>query len=290
MGAFSEQLTTARKAAHLTQEQLAEKVHVTRAAVSHWENGRYLPDFDMIRELSRALDYRFDINGVAGELAGGDAAEAAAVPAETTAVPAETSAPPTETGPDPEPTAADGPRGHAGYRRLAAWICAAALVITAVLFLTGGLPGGKDPAQQEFTAENEPGVRYRISDYQAVTPREDGKAYLVINTESRVEHGENKDFWMYSFVMHEDQEPAFRLTETELVYFFTDHVHPTHYLEKDLAAAQIGPELPYGHTVSFDGGCPMDQKNMTGVGFKAIGRDENGAELSFTAYIPFPAP
>ena len=40
----------------LTQEQLAEKVMVTRQAVSHWENGETQPSTDTLKLLSRLFD------------------------------------------------------------------------------------------------------------------------------------------------------------------------------------------------------------------------------------------
>ena len=40
----------------LTQEMLAEKVHVTRQAVSRWENGETVPNIDTLRLLSQLYD------------------------------------------------------------------------------------------------------------------------------------------------------------------------------------------------------------------------------------------
>ena len=42
-----------------TQQQLADAVHVTRAAISHWETGRTIPDYDVIQELEQILGYSF---------------------------------------------------------------------------------------------------------------------------------------------------------------------------------------------------------------------------------------
>lgn len=56
---FAEQLIAARKAAGLTQEQLGEKMHMSRQGISHWENGRALPDAEMLKQLSQALGYDF---------------------------------------------------------------------------------------------------------------------------------------------------------------------------------------------------------------------------------------
>lgn len=46
----------ARKARGLTQEQLANLVHVSRQTVSHWENGRAEPGYDMLRTLAEELN------------------------------------------------------------------------------------------------------------------------------------------------------------------------------------------------------------------------------------------
>ncbi len=41
-----------RKANHMTQQELGEKVGVTNKTVSRWENGNYMPDIEMIQILS----------------------------------------------------------------------------------------------------------------------------------------------------------------------------------------------------------------------------------------------
>ncbi len=40
----------------LSQNELAERVHVTRQAVSRWENGETTPNIDTLKLLSRELD------------------------------------------------------------------------------------------------------------------------------------------------------------------------------------------------------------------------------------------
>ena len=45
-----------REAKNMTQEQLAEKLFVTRQAVSNWENGKTQPDIDTITRISQELD------------------------------------------------------------------------------------------------------------------------------------------------------------------------------------------------------------------------------------------
>ena len=61
---FTDQLTAARKAAGMTQEQLADAVHVARSTISSWEHGRTQPDLDMLRQLGKVLHFDF-LNGEA---------------------------------------------------------------------------------------------------------------------------------------------------------------------------------------------------------------------------------
>ena len=44
-----------RKEQGMSQEQLAQKIHVTRQAVSNWETGRSQPDLDMLETLASAF-------------------------------------------------------------------------------------------------------------------------------------------------------------------------------------------------------------------------------------------
>ena len=47
--AFAEKLVAVRRAHNLTQDQLAEKLYVTRQAVSRWERGEVTPGIDMMK-------------------------------------------------------------------------------------------------------------------------------------------------------------------------------------------------------------------------------------------------
>ncbi|MBR0106855.1 MAG: helix-turn-helix transcriptional regulator, partial [Lachnospiraceae bacterium] len=46
-------LKSLRESRHLTQEELAERLMVTRQAVSRWENGETQPNTDTLRLLSK---------------------------------------------------------------------------------------------------------------------------------------------------------------------------------------------------------------------------------------------
>jgi transcriptional regulator with XRE-family HTH domain len=57
---LAEKLKDARKNAALSQEQLAEKLCVSRAAVAKWESGKGLPDIENLKAISKLLDVSID--------------------------------------------------------------------------------------------------------------------------------------------------------------------------------------------------------------------------------------
>lgn len=57
MPTFAETFRKIRNERHITQEQLAKEMNVSRQTISHWENGRAVPDIDAIKHLSKVLDY-----------------------------------------------------------------------------------------------------------------------------------------------------------------------------------------------------------------------------------------
>ena len=57
---FNEKLQELRKGKGLTQEELAEKLFVSRTAISKWESGRGYPSIDSLKELSRFFSVTID--------------------------------------------------------------------------------------------------------------------------------------------------------------------------------------------------------------------------------------
>lgn len=56
MNSFDNNLKRLRRQRNLKQEELAQRLHVTRQTVSGWETGRRQPDLDMLPKLAQALD------------------------------------------------------------------------------------------------------------------------------------------------------------------------------------------------------------------------------------------
>ena len=57
---ISEKLKEARKKCGMTQDQVAEKIMVSRVTVSHWENGKSLPDIVSLISLSNLYSISLD--------------------------------------------------------------------------------------------------------------------------------------------------------------------------------------------------------------------------------------
>lgn len=58
---FGEKLQNLRKNKGLTQEELAESLHVSRTAVSKWESGRGYPSIDSIKEIASYFSVTVDV-------------------------------------------------------------------------------------------------------------------------------------------------------------------------------------------------------------------------------------
>lgn len=58
---FNEKLQLLRNQRGLTQEELAEKIFVSRTAVSKWESGRGYPSIDSLKELARFFEVTVDV-------------------------------------------------------------------------------------------------------------------------------------------------------------------------------------------------------------------------------------
>ena len=57
---IGEFISKLRKEKNITQQELADKLNVTDRAVSHWENGRRLPDISLLKELGEVFNVTID--------------------------------------------------------------------------------------------------------------------------------------------------------------------------------------------------------------------------------------
>lgn len=58
---LGKKIMTMRNEKNLSQEQLAEKLNVTRQTISNWENGKFYPDIDSLVNLSKFFNVPLDV-------------------------------------------------------------------------------------------------------------------------------------------------------------------------------------------------------------------------------------
>ena len=57
---FGEKIQKLRNQNKWTQEQLAEKLYVSRTAVSKWESGKGYPNIDSLKDIAKLFDKTID--------------------------------------------------------------------------------------------------------------------------------------------------------------------------------------------------------------------------------------
>ena len=53
---FAELITSARKSKIMTQQELSALINVSDKAISNWETGKNIPDYEILKKLEKILD------------------------------------------------------------------------------------------------------------------------------------------------------------------------------------------------------------------------------------------
>lgn len=198
---IGDQIRDARNQKHLSQDELAELIHVSRGKVSHWETGLRQPKAADIRELENVLQCKFEIEQ-----------EQPQSPEEQTA-----ESPAQDESPD---VSEKKNRIPAILRKsVPAWLCAAiaggifAVMLVIMLCTTSNL-------QKQIDALNkQPGAPYSLAWYQQIDEQEAGKAYVTIAADQNPVKGvhdpggSDEVLWFYSITMVEHNGIYFTVTE-----------------------------------------------------------------------------
>ena len=267
MATFTEQLTAARKAANMTQEELANAVHVTRTTISSWERGRTRPDVESLKLLSQTLHWNY----MADE---NDVKETAASPAQETAS---------------ELVAEKKPR----KRWLIPAVCgAAALVLVCLLLFI--LPALKRSGENHRSSNLPPAAAVNLSDMlpeepEMFTPewfrggniRAKKEPWLDIRTQVLVNtDNQSNPFWRYYLTFEEAAGHTFHFDQLDWFCFWTPDRY--NHMSFDAASGAVW-EDDEGKNWEFIGGDPV--QDMEGYGFIIYGHDDAGNKMSFRTFI-----
>ena len=249
---FGEKLSAARRAKGYTQEQLAEKLIVSRTNISRWESGKMMPDLDTINRLSQILDCDFF------------AAEENSAGAQADAAPAPETLSPAQDSPEQFEAVCAAPKKH----RTRKWLLiasGAALICAALLFalsLNGKSTGEKPKANVVITPKDNP-------------------TYAINAGEDMFQGGVG---WFYEFKFEETAGVPFTIKEyivttvTDGGYEFSDY-----FTGDEIAPYLDGATLHAGEPKTTRGGFPIGPAQ--GVRVTLNGTDANGNDLSFSGYV-----
>lgn len=277
---IGEQISTARKAKGMTQEELAALMNITRAGVSHWENNRTMPDAETLIRLSNILDH--DFTGRESAPSGEADANAPTPPADL----------PPEAPAEEEPGADSRPASDAPARRspgralqiLAVALAAAALcAVLVALFLKPSRPAALPAVSDAVDARTVTADFFRQDN-----PTAQGCAWFALDCVLQVTKNENIDMWMYTLWMHEKNGVAFDIDRIETYTFTRAGVDERIMTASDMSGFGQATHIDAYGDWSIVGGLPV-QDGVSGIGFVVRGEDAGGQALSFVCYLPLAA-
>lgn len=249
METFAEKLHEVRKERDFTQERLSKEMNVSRQTISHWENGRAVPDIDTIKHLSQVLDFNFlAIEGMTDE--------AQNAPSEVKESTTETAARETKTVP--------------GKKRILAWaagIAVLAIVLLCVFVFKGNIPktdketgahNTKEPAAQKANV--------------VITPVMNPVPLIVV-----------EDFpegygWMYEVSIEETAGVPFTASALTQTIVGEDGEEYPHSMAAEKIAVAWGGDILYKDAPrNWRGGIPVQP--VKAIKVSVCGTDANGNEV-----------
>lgn len=252
MPTFAEELIAVRKKRHLTQEQLANEMNVSRQTISHWENGRAVPDIDTIKRLSQALAHNFL------EVSGMNADEPSAPPTEE--APEESASKPEESAENETVPTGDEENAPAKKPNLRVLIPAVlgGVLLCAVLIvslLMNGKPAGEQ-ANVTITPFQSPVYAYRDDHFMGGVG------------------------WHWGFTLEETAGVPFTVQEIKEIYIADNGEEFPYVWSGEFFTEEFGSDtLTKNSPKKWTSGMPL--QDCRGLRFVLTGVDANGNALTF---------
>lgn len=280
MSIFGSALSEARKKSGLTQEQLANQINVTRQALSHWENGRTLPDKDMIRQLSKILDTDFSDALTEDPQSGSVLCD-------------EDPADPISALSEPRASEISERAPVALWKYLLSFLLGAAVACAVLLPIKfSRIPAPEvSPIVTSVPAADENTAAW-YQQMSAAAP-EAGKAYLCIKSnENPVKAVREEAFsggvgWFYNIFLIEQGGIDFAVKEMNIHYFVDGKMSniTATYTAENFAEWFGSNVIPARDKIVINGGFQLQP--LDGFGIDVTGEDANGQTMTFYGWIPF---
>lgn len=261
---FAEQLGAVRKERHITQEQLAQEMNVSRTTISRWEKGIMMPDIDTIKHLSKVLNYNFfTVKGLAEEAQ--TAPEAEEIPAQ----PEENTA---------QETAVQQRSSTPRKRKFVLPAVLGAVLMCAVVIVCLLMNGNGQPAQIQ-QANNTPTQQPAAQQANVIITPDQNPCPLIPIADFREGYG-----WKYTICFEETAGVPFTASSLTRIYILDDGAEDLReYVVEHIVGAWGEDTLYRGAPRYWNGGMPM--QGIKGMRYTLKGTDANGNELEFECYI-----
>ncbi len=284
MQTLAERIITARKEKGYTQEQLATLLNVSRPTISHWENGRVLPDVEMLRLLSSTLETDFLSDAVPLSY---DAQNNAPTP-------------PVDTVPTTVQKEADLSKP---LNKTWLYVVLAALLLLIIgsiyIFSTrnkaestpqaGAVSASQAPQTQTEPPKASENKQTETELFIASCERTpvEGQAFVQISTAENPLHpaflpDSDTPFWLHTVTAEETNGVAFTIEKVSEVFFSQgSKVSARDYAPGDLdwGKGEMRPNIP----LHYGGGFPV--QDLEGLGIVISGTDANKNALTFSHYV-----
>lgn len=253
-----DQISSARKARSMTQEQLAAAMNVSRQTVSHWENGRVQPDEEAMQRLAELL-----------------AAQEPFAPA-----------------------AASVSKANPAKPFLLGFICGVLVTLLAVFAFSHIRPAApaseaKPASTQKTDMPSAPKAdsRYTPAFYQQENVREEGKAHLVFSLVKDpitvIERDREPSVgWEVDYRFQEVNDVSFTITAFTEVYFTADGeiTYSGTFKGEELSIPFDDVNMPAGSRIRYSVFKPVDATTLYCALIEGV--DGNGNERQFRYAIP----
>lgn len=271
---IGDQIREARNRLGMSQDDLAERIHVSRGKISHWETGLRPPKAEEIRELEEVLQCKFEIEQEQVQPPEGQAAKSDDSQGEATTTEKKSVL-------------------HALLQKsVPAWFCAAivggvfAVMLVIMLCITSNL-------QKQIEALTpQPATPYSLAWYQQADEQQAGKAYVTITVDQDPVKcvpdpgGSDAILWLYTISMTELSGIDFTVTEVSFQEFNGNTPKGSNSINAEQIAAAWGENVIPANGMQYWGsGMPIQNVSHQGVLIKGV--DARGNELEFRGIVNF---
>lgn len=271
---IGDQIREARNRLGMSQDDLAERIHVSRGKISHWETGLRPPKSEEIRELEEVLQYKFEIEQEQMQTPKGQAAQLA------------------NSADDPPSAEKKSVLRALLQKNVPACLCAAiaggifAVMLVIMLCTTSNLKKQIDALTQPIITP------YSLAWFQEPDVPEEGKAFIRISSDQNPvmaqpnPDGGDRNIWYYQLSFIEQNGIPFTITELTTQPFNGDLPKNAIIENEEWLASVWGDNTIPANGIQYLGsGMPVQAITQMGILIKGV--DANGNELEFRGIVDF---